>query len=324
MSSSTSSSKVASRTAEYRKLGSMLLFFVLLFCFLLLLEVTMQHGIKQNRKGEVGKVNGIISHELDADVAVFGSSVALVHFDPAIISNITGLECYNFGLNGTTLPQYHGVLSEYLSYAKADIIVLAGTASELAARNQLYEVYKFRHHLDNELIYNSLYALDPALTWRLKYAPFYSFSIYNKAYYQAALQGLLGKAQTVEEQKGFSPEHRTWKAQARLQQGRIPEEIDTASIALYAQKIREINAKGKKAVLVLTPIFVEGQHRMAFLPKLRVIYRQLAGEENYFFDFTRSTICQNPELFYNNTHLNYKGAALFSEEFARQLNAVVL
>ncbi|WP_187261113.1 hypothetical protein [Pontibacter beigongshangensis] len=323
MNLSTSSSKPKLQAKEYRKLPGMLVFFAVPAVLLFLLQLATQYGIEHTTQGEVGKINGLMNHTIDTEIAIFGSSVAQVHFDPAIITAATGKKSFNFGIDGTTLAQYHGLLSEFLQYSDVEIIVLAGGYGELAVRDQIYELYKFSHHLDKPNVYNSLYPLDPELVWRTKHVPLYGYIIYNKDYYLSAWRGwqeYFSDRKDFQGKRGYEPQDKTWAAApAKENTTGVEAEIDPKNVALYRQIIQEINIKGKKAVLVLTPIFAQQQHNIRNMEKLRSIYKELAGTENYFFDFTQSNICQRKDFFYNNTHLNRQGASMFSQEFAKRL-----
>jgi lysophospholipase L1-like esterase len=50
------------------------------------------------------------------------------------------------------------------------------------------------------------------------------------------------------------------------------------------------------------------------------LYRKYADDYQIpFFDYSNDSLCLNKELFYNTTHLNKKGADLFSKKLASDL-----
>lgn len=294
-------------------------FFFCLFCCAVVFVpyFVVRKGITKYYSG--GTVEKIMLHQLDADIAVFGSSVAWVHFDPMVIENVTGASCYNFGINGANFIQYEGLLKEYLEYSESKIIVLAGTSTEFIKRESIYEIDRYYDWFGNENVYTSLASIDPLLAWRSRYIPMYDIITLNKKIYRISLRGLLGQTYSILERevKGFSPKQRSWKA--KEVDGNFLIEVDNEVIKKYQETIIAINRKGKRVVLILAPIYVDGQKSIVNLNEVRKAYQTLAGEENIFLDFTYSEICQNKSFFYNNTHLNAEGAKLFSREFSKKL-----
>jgi hypothetical protein len=73
------------------------LFFVLLLFILsgikLPLDKTLQ---KRSRSSQEDKIQLIMDHKVDAQIAIFGSSVALVQFNPSVIEKAAARTCYNF------------------------------------------------------------------------------------------------------------------------------------------------------------------------------------------------------------------------------------
>ena len=74
----------------------------------------IQEGIKTSSYREISKWNEIIQGGIDADILIVGSSRALVHFDPRIIEEKTGMTCYNLGLDGSKYEAQNKVLELYL------------------------------------------------------------------------------------------------------------------------------------------------------------------------------------------------------------------
>ena len=93
---------------KYRILIYCFVGFIIVYC----LYFVVLKGISLYNENSV--VDKIMLHTEDAEIAIFGSSVAWVHFDPKIIESETGLTVHNFGVTGATLPQYKGLLKEFL------------------------------------------------------------------------------------------------------------------------------------------------------------------------------------------------------------------
>lgn len=277
------------------------------------------------------KLAGIVSNELDADISIFGSSVAWVHFDPNIISKKTNKAAYNFGLDATPLQQYKGVLMEFLTYSKAEIIVLAGSYSEFTKRDKIYFFDMYEPYLDNEFIYSSLSQISPDIK-KVKYVPFYDIIFYQNQYrqilygqYKEGAAAELTPGYYTNDELGFHPVNSKWMEQEWMKQGErsaknaITINISKNVVDSYKEVISEINKRGIKVILVLTPVYIKGQEGVKNLNEIRAVYRNLAGEKNYFLDFTMHEICANKNLFYNYVHLNAQGAEILSEAFSKEI-----
>ncbi|GAA4434237.1 hypothetical protein GCM10023188_24930 [Pontibacter saemangeumensis] len=309
---------------KIRIIARVLLFNILLIVILKLIGYGLDNLI--NAKYALrhkAKIDGVMDHTLDSDIAIFGSSVAYTHFNPSIISSKVNKTCYNFGLDGTPLNEYKGILNEFLSYSTAEVIVLAGTYSELAERTQIYEFKKYEPYLGNENLYNALSDIDSELAWKSRYVPFYNLIQYNKDFYDILVETkfdfklLDHNIADAKDYKGFHPVTIDWSNQ---KYDTIKVEISEKTIINYQEILRKANSKGIKVILVLSPIYIQGQRHIVNLNQIKDVYKNLAGEENIFMDFTQSDICNRKELFRNNTHLNAKGANIFSAEFSAKLN----
>ena len=66
------------------------------------LDIMISNNLKQtiNYKGEMEVMNDIYNGKASCDVAIIGSSRAMVHFNSEIIEEKVAQSVYNFGVNG--------------------------------------------------------------------------------------------------------------------------------------------------------------------------------------------------------------------------------
>lgn len=313
-------------TSSFKKVSILIRALVFLFILLLLLgtiKALLYTGITKVDRGQISTVGKIVNHQQNPSIAIFGSSVAWVHFNPEIVTNITGKSCYNFGLNGTPLTQYQGLLKEFIEYSDSEVIVIAGTFSEFSGREAIAEIYKFVPYLHNDNLYEGLERIDPDLLWKMRYIPFYTLTTLEYNFFQYAVMGYLGITHPDEknEVNGFVPQRRIWRDSAREASAKTI--INYKVVDQYKSLVSLANARNKKVVLVLPPIYYEGALKIENLQEIKEVFRNIAGTDNYFLDFTSSEICFNKSLFYNNTHLNSTGADIFSKDFSNKLATIL-
>jgi hypothetical protein len=290
---------------------------------LFIIEKLLFKGVNEVNKGQIATVGKIVSHKLNPEIPIFGSSVAWNHFNPEIISSRTNKTCYNFGLYATSLIQYQGLLREFIDYSDSDILVIAGTYDEFSKRKAISQLYKYIAYIENNNLYHSLKDIDPSLLWKMKHIPFYSLTTLEHSFYEYSASGWLGIShpQDSKEIKGFVPEEKEWAPSGRDLMKVAP--VDSDVVDVFRQMVIYANEKGKTVVIVIPPIYHEGANQIQGLDKVINLYKSIAGEKNYFFDYTESHICLDQSLFYDNTHMNIKGANAFSADFANKLDSLL-
>ena len=73
---------------------------------------------------------------------IFGSSRALHHYNPAIISNETKLSCFNMGYGGQNIYYHLALLKSTLKYHKPKIVVLDLITIDIEKTSPQWDVEK--------------------------------------------------------------------------------------------------------------------------------------------------------------------------------------
>jgi hypothetical protein len=276
------------------------------------------HNTEKIDFGTLGKINIVAKHKLNPNIAVFGSSVARKGISPVVIEENTGKSTYNIGIDGNSIIQYNGVLKEFISYTEADYIVIAGTFDEFSSRSAFYELSNYVPNLNNDNIANGLKHIDKVLIWKLKYIPFYDLIVLDYAFYNYFFAELLGKQHERHEDeiKGFLPVMRDFSG--KTIEGTITAPIDRNVLAIYRDLISEANKKGIKVILVLAPIYSATQEKIINLSEVKQNYKALA-KDNIFIDLSSLPMCSDKSMFYDNLHVNVKGAKFISELIAESI-----
>mgnify|MGYP000314238854 CR=1 FL=1 len=91
-------------------------FISLLVLSLCCIQYYVEWGVRCNTHGESGKINMLMNRQIDPELMIFGSSVALVQLDDSLIASHTGMTTVNMGLSGVSFQQYRGLAEEFVSY----------------------------------------------------------------------------------------------------------------------------------------------------------------------------------------------------------------
>lgn len=291
---------------------------------LFLVERIYINTMKSLKTGSIGKINAVINHDLDVNLSIWGASTALVNFNPLIIRDSLNISAFNMGLNGVNIDQYNGLLKEYLNYTKESnfIIIAIDIYGGLEKREQFYELHNWIQHLDNENIYDCLYDIDCKTMVKAKYIPFYPITLYSKHTFPLFRSALLNNSSSEYQfiNLGFEPNNALINSK----------EIDTTQIIIpinndVFKKLRNscflALSKKIRPIIVITPCRKDGLNKIKNVEKFVTLLQTLEKEGIVVYNYLNSPISSNPSFFEDNTHLNTKGADIFTEDVINNLKS---
>jgi hypothetical protein len=247
---------------------------------------------------------------------VFGSSVANVHFDPMLATQLTGLTACNEGLHGTYLDQYSSLISEYLNYGtKCRYLIICCDFDNRGNNNLITRPDLYLSHLNRKHVYDALYAMEPQNIWCAKFLPGYKLCIEGKQFYKELF--IPSKDDTL---AGFKPVADTAKWNI-LKSDTFTTRLDAVVYSRLTDIIDRATAKGIEVYAVLTPVYKDGQALILNKDYIREKYKA-AGKGNsryHFLDYTTDTMCNNINYFYNYSHMRVTGARIFTHKLMNQI-----
>ncbi|TRX50231.1 hypothetical protein FNH22_26015 [Fulvivirga sp. M361] len=273
-------------------------------------------------------MNLIMEHKIDPEIVIFGSSVAEVGFNANLISEITDNFVYNAALDGTRIGQNKGLIDEFNTYSeRCHTVILGLSFFSLSEESRMTEPSRFYAHFKNKNVERMFYESDTHNYIKLKYVPFYAFTQYTHTYYKNAGIGLKnflkGKELAPDDHNGFIPHYNSWY-------GENIESNDFGSVAIdFSEKtlgqltnvIRELNNKGRKVIMVICPMYMNGQKYYSNYQQLINKVKAFEKEGVKVYDFSSIPLNTDKNNFYNNGHLNVTGAKEFSRLIANSLKS---
>lgn len=271
-------------------------------------------------EGEFEVWSDIYKGDIKADLAIYGSSRAWVHFNPEILKNRTGLNTYNFGVDGQNFDIQYLRHQEYFeNNIKPKLIVFSLDVFTFEKKDKLYNSDQFLPYMfQNSRYFNTLIETEnfnlydfilPSVRYFGKYEILYKVSESN--------------AFPKFRQKGFRGNKRSWvenQDRALENDSKYTVKIDFNLISKFKKTIKELKKQGVKLIFVYTPEYVKGQDFVQNREKIFEIYRMLSESEKIpFWDYSQDSISFEKQLFYNSEHLNDFGATIFSKKFSKDL-----
>lgn len=294
-----------------------ILFFIFWFVITGFIDFYYTKSIKKQHIREIDTWERILGDSIDANVFIIGSSRAMSHYKPSIIDSITGLNCYNFGLDGKTIESdimLYNILKKHISdYPKHVIWDIFFGSFYYASKfgDQQYTPYLFNQEIWESINNDSVhFTLVDKYIPLLRYWRKQIFPIYNGF---------------KDAQKGYSNLNERWSPEEMLEAKKNPLEytIEPKLLLRFKQTIRDLKANGTNVILVISPFYYEGMDCVANISSIIDSIQLYANEEQCpLYNFTNDPICYDTSFFYNAWHLNDSGASLFSTKFAHIIDSL--
>lgn len=294
------------------------IFFFIWFIITGIIDFYYTKDIKKQHIREIDTWERILGDSIDANVFIFGSSRAMSHYKPSIIDSITGLNCYNFGLDGKTTESdimLYNILKKHVSnYPKYVLWDIYFYSFDYASK---YGDKQFTPYLFNQEIWNSINNDNLHFTIIDKYIPLLRywreqvFPIYNGCF--------------KDSKKGYSNLNERWSPEGMLEAKLNPKEytIEPELALQFKHTIKELKANGTNVIIVSSPFYFEGLDGVANISSIIDSIQLYANQVQCpLYNFTNDPICYDTSFFFNAWHMNDKGASIFSTKIAHILDSL--
>jgi hypothetical protein len=265
--------------------------------------------------------NDIYTGTIKADILVMGSSRAWRHIDPTILEDSTGHSAYNLGMDGQHLPMQLWRYNTFLEKNKRpsviiyslDIFMLSHT-NELFNKDQFLPYMLFNDNMEN---YLQQYQGFDYYDYKI---PFIRYCGAQTALLHTLRITVKPSSNKNGRVKGFYAEDKTWNndfEKVKQQMNKFDVSIDSNILKQFDEFLSSCEKNGTKVVLVYSPEYIEGQAFVKNRKEVMATFTKLADKHTIpFFDYSSDALCDEKSFFYNATHLNRKGAHLFSEKLS--------
>ncbi|WP_439185731.1 DUF1574 family protein [Carboxylicivirga taeanensis] len=308
------------------------LFYTVIFIGLLsILTTAVDCGLKIVNDNLFGDWNRLLGDQIKDDIIVVGNSRAKVHFDPILIEKLTGLSCYNLGKDATDLFQQQTVINSIVeSQIHPKYVVLSTDINSLPKKSEIFEKQAYLPYLNNSFISNVLEEVDQQVVYE-RTLPFIKY----RGYPEIILKGLLRhfkKDNEYSRTKGFEPQNRIWnndfsKFQKMMGNEKIvlSEDEVNEGFKILQHIIDVCKSKGIGVIIVQPPRYCELYEYFPQKEKIDIQIQNLSITNDIFYlDYSHSNISLDKSFFYNASHLNARGAQIFTTKLCNDLNKLPL
>lgn len=268
------------------------------------------------------------SHEFNNIIFIGGSRV-VTHINPRIIDSITDLKSQNISIQDIGIVEYNMLLNKYLQvHPKPDFVFMNLDVNMFFTSGPLFNINDFIPYLTDTLIYKKLSPYK--LAYRSKPVQYFYFlekvfatTDYAKSKLFDFKNQFLLNIDTAKVYSNFEPRIADWSVGADL-------ELNTSTKATWQQEgfdlLKQVIDRCKKdsvqLVFIYSPFYYKGQTYIENFDEIFNHIKKIADENNIpFWNYSTIDFCKSKEYFYNYSHMNYKGAKVFSNLLASDIKS---
>lgn len=298
---------------------TIIVFAIALYGINLGIDVYLSHRLQQCQEQKFVGWSDITQKQLDADLVIVGSSRAWVQYDPAILDSILGINSYNLGLDGSKLNRQvlkYNVFNHYQNIKPKYIIVNIDCfcASEWTIG---YQREQFFPYMLSPYTRNVIRRVEP-FTWAELYIPLYRYTTYK-----GILDNLKESKYNDHLYKGYRGQDSKWGGSLFEDNEVIHFRLNDETWEMFDEFLQKRCNEGIQVIFCYAPIYTRVMQKLDNIDEMYAAYQGLANKYNIpIIDFNDSEICSDTTFFYNDTHMNRKGAEWFTTQLAYQLDSL--
>lgn len=313
-----------------RKFSINLFIFIIpfiLFCYVVDLFLCGMKKSGTHAEGEYPVWNAIYDGKVNSDVLIYGSSRALAHIDPFIVSDSLHKSAYNVGIDGHNFwLQYfrHQLILKHNT--KPKLIIHSLDMFTLEKRKDLYNPDQFLPYmLFNEQMAHAISGYK-GYSFSDYYIPALRFFGKTDAIF-TAIKNMFSSYENGSEvrQRGYIGRDRLWNndlVKAKKALGSYYVKPDSSSVALFEQYLKECKANNIRVILVYSPEYIEGQNFVSNRNEIMSLYLGFSKKYDIpYYDYSNDTMSFQTKYFYNSSHLNLNGSKLFTKKLLNDLKS---
>ena len=291
----------------------------LLLLINVVLDFVFTQSLNKSRCNLYNEWNHIIHDTIESDLVIIGSSRAWAQYDTRIIDSILSVNSYNLGINGGSVNRQFVKYKTYCHFQKKKpyfIIINFDYWSD-------WEVIRFQReqyfpYLVNPFMRSLIIEQEPFNIME-RYIPMYR-------YYSQGIVTLLQESRGIEKTyKGYNAHDLKWNGEEFAKVESILFKPDKQLVDQFDCFLSDLRKDRTKVILVSSPIYSGVTKKTKNLSAFYDFRNYFSKKYNIpTLDYISDPICDDTTYFYNATHLNKKGAELFTKKLCHDLDSLDL
>lgn len=250
------------------------------------------------------------------DIIIMGSSRASHHYVPEIITEKTGMSCFNAGQDGNGIILQYGrwkMISD--RYTPKLIIYDINSSFDLAKNDNMAYVDRLKPYCKDSSVKDYVSSLFPMERIKLL-SCMYRFN-YK---FLEIFSDCISKDDFMKK-RGYMPlfgHIREEIVKSKTMELSTSLEYDTEKMHYLEQFVKEAKDANIKIVFVVSPSW-QGKYSSKYYTKVQTLAAKYSIP---FYDYAESNICNNADYFEDSSHLNDTGSRFFTNDIMSQISIV--
>lgn len=281
-----------------------LLFFLCLTVLDILYGFACQY-MNDHSKGGGVKSRYYVNKESMEDILVFGSSRAKHHYVPDIIEESLGMTCYNTGEDGNGIIYCYGVLKMVTERYSPKMIIYDVSRFDFVEDDDSKYLDLLKPYYYESGVDSVFWAIEPK-TRVMMLSNLYRF---NTTCLRIVGNYLHPTANTP---GGYSPLSKTmdYEPEVVVSDRTIPM-VDSLKLSFFESFIQLCQRQGTQLVCYVSPTYKACSNEDYYYPIMHICEK--CGIPFYYME-AESDISNDRSLFQNKTHMNDKGARIYTQK----------
>ena len=314
-------SNCCNRLAENSMKKFLVYGFIWLMCFLVIfiaLDISISSISRKYISRNSVKYAGwtyVFDDTITYDLVICGNSRAMVQYNPKVLDSVLNTNSINLGIDGSAINRQVVKFNNYIKHHALPKLLIQNVDIFTMKKTVGFEKEQYYPYFYNRKFLREI-DIDECFSFQEKYIPFWR---YLGTYH--IMNDLV--ADTI--YKGYKFDSRSWDSSELDKITTIDVEIDNEMVERYRYFIENCKANAIQIVFVHAPYYHEVFDKCTNIDEYTNLWTNLSQEYNIqILDYTQDTICYKTDYFYNGTHLNKRGAELFSAKLAHDIDRLGL
>lgn len=253
--------------------------------------------------------------KIDADIIICGSSRAWVHISPQILDSVLNTSIYNLGIDGSQIMRQIRKYRLFRRYNVRPSLIIQNIDVHTMYKGNSYEREQFFPYFWNYDLRKE-FCESESISFPEKYIPLFRYD------FTFNFSPLKRKSKYLDH--GYKGMDRIWNGKKYNEVDSITFSYDKIAFEEFDEFLQEVINDGVKIVFVYAPIYIGATRKMTNLNEMYLFYQKIADKYHIpILDYTYMDICSDTTYFYNANHLNKRGAEIFSDSLAHDLQSLM-
>ena len=302
-----------------------ILFFSILYVLAWGLDVLITRQFKKMDASPFANWNDIYNTDIDADILIMGSSRAYVQFNPRILDSMLHVNSYNLGMDGRAVEsqviKYHIYRKE--QQKKPQLILFEVYQGTMDVSNGYHRI-QFVPYLTDVYLWRQTHKMED-FSWADVVIPSWRY----RNYIQEIKEIINGTSYYCRPEqrayKGFCDNDKPWDGSMLANIDTIIYSRRPEAIAEVGRFLEECRREQIQVVFVIAPYYIGATRKIEDLDGWYSMISAIAEPFDVpILDYTYDSLSYDTTYFYNASHLNREGAALFTQKLAHDLDSLGL